>query len=107
MDRGRWPTRPSPSYLPEREGFQQEITSKRRLTRVPDISATSEMNLVDAWNGEGAYASDHRQRRNYRIIALVQQPNFLLQRRNPALRIFRKSKTESSPPGLLSPAGTS
>jgi len=45
---------------------------------VPDISATSEINLLDAWNGEGAYANDHKQRRNYRIIALVQQPNFLL-----------------------------
>jgi uncharacterized protein len=45
---------------------------------VPDISATSEMNLIDAWNGEGAYANDHKQRRNYRVIALVQQPNFLM-----------------------------
>ena len=45
---------------------------------VPDISATSEMNLVDAWNGEGAYAKDHKQRRNYRVVAVVQQPNFLL-----------------------------
>jgi uncharacterized protein len=45
---------------------------------VPDISATSEINLLDAWNGEGAYAKDHKQRRNYRIVALVQQPNFLL-----------------------------
>lgn len=44
----------------------------------PDISATSEINLVDAWNGEGAYAKDDKQRRNYRIVALVQQPNFLL-----------------------------
>ncbi len=45
---------------------------------VPDISATSEVNLLDAWNGVGAYAADHKQRRNYRIIALVQQPNFLM-----------------------------
>jgi len=45
---------------------------------VPDISATSEINLLDAWNGEGAYANDHKQRRNYRIVALIQQPNFLL-----------------------------
>jgi hypothetical protein len=45
---------------------------------VPDISATSEINLIDAWNGEGAYANDKKQRRNYRIIAVVQQPNFLM-----------------------------
>src|SRR6266700_827886 len=45
---------------------------------VPDIGATSEINLLDAWNGEGVYASDHKQRRNYRIVAVVQQPNFLL-----------------------------
>ena len=45
---------------------------------VPDISATSEINLINAWNGEAAYANDHKQRRNYRIVAMVQQPNFLL-----------------------------
>jgi TRAP-type uncharacterized transport system substrate-binding protein len=45
---------------------------------VPDISATSETNLIEAWNGEGAYAADKKQRRNYRIIAVVQQPNFLM-----------------------------
>jgi len=45
---------------------------------VPDISATSEINLIQAWNGEGAYASDHKTRRNYRIVAAVQQPNFVM-----------------------------
>src|ERR1051326_8574187 len=45
---------------------------------VPDISATSEINLIEAWNGEGAYAADHKKRQNYRIIAAVQQPNFLM-----------------------------
>ena len=45
---------------------------------VPDISATSEINLMDAWNGEGAYAADHKKRQNYRIIAVVQQPNFFM-----------------------------
>ena len=29
---------------------------------VPDISATSESNLIDAWNGKGPYASDGKQR---------------------------------------------
>jgi len=45
---------------------------------VPDISATSEINLVDAWNGAGAYTRDNKQRRNYRVIAALQQPNFLM-----------------------------
>jgi TRAP-type uncharacterized transport system substrate-binding protein len=45
---------------------------------VPDISATSEVNLIDVWNGLGAYAADHKQRRNYRVVAAVQQPNFLM-----------------------------
>ena len=42
---------------------------------VPDISATSEINLLDAWNGVGAYANDHKKHQNYRVIAVVQQPN--------------------------------
>ena len=45
---------------------------------VPDISATSLTNLTDAWNGTGAYAPDHKLRRNFRIVALVQQPNYLI-----------------------------
>jgi len=45
---------------------------------VPDFSATSEVNLINAWNGTGAYAGDHKQRRNYRVVAVVQQPNFLM-----------------------------
>ena len=45
---------------------------------VPDISATSENNLVAAWNGTGPYAKDQKQRRNYRVIAVVHQPNFFM-----------------------------
>ena len=45
---------------------------------IPDISATSELNLIAAWNGVGPYAKDNRQRQNYRIIAAVQQPNFMM-----------------------------
>ena len=45
---------------------------------VPDISATSESNLIAAWNGTGPYAKDQKQRQNYRIVAVVQQPNFLM-----------------------------
>jgi TRAP transporter TAXI family solute receptor len=45
---------------------------------VLDLAATSEVNLVDAWNGTGAYASDKKKRQNYRIVAALQQPNYLL-----------------------------
>src|SRR5579864_6667370 len=45
---------------------------------VPDISATSESNLIDAWNGTGAYAKDHKQRRNYRVIAVIRTSTYML-----------------------------
>jgi uncharacterized protein len=45
---------------------------------VPDISATSESNLIDAWNGTGAYAADHKQRRNYRVIAVIRTSTYML-----------------------------
>jgi uncharacterized protein len=45
---------------------------------VPDIGITSDMNLTDAYLGRGAYAADHKQRKNYRVIATVLQPNYLL-----------------------------
>jgi TRAP-type uncharacterized transport system substrate-binding protein len=66
---------------------------------VPDISATSEINLIEAWNGEGAYAADNKKRRNYRIIAVVQQPNFLMVAANKKSGITNLSqvKTRTSP----------
>ena len=45
---------------------------------VPDISATSESNLIDAWNGTGAYARDNKQRRNYRVIAVIRTTTYML-----------------------------
>ena len=45
---------------------------------VPDISATSESNLIDAWNGTGPYASDGKQRRNYRVIAVLRTSTYML-----------------------------
>ena len=45
---------------------------------VPDISATSESNLIDAWNGTGAYAKDHKPRHNYRVIAVIRTSTYLL-----------------------------
>jgi len=45
---------------------------------VPDISATSESNLIDAWNGAGPYASDHKQRHNYRVVAVIRTSTYML-----------------------------
>lgn len=45
---------------------------------VPDISATSESNLLDAWNGTGPYAKDGKRRRNYRVVAVVRTTTYLL-----------------------------
>src|SRR6266496_1775081 len=45
---------------------------------VPDISATSESNLIDAWNGTGAYAADHKPRRNYRVVAVIRTSTYIL-----------------------------
>ena len=45
---------------------------------VPDISATSESNLIDAWNGTGPYASDGKQRRNYRVVAVLRTSTYML-----------------------------
>ena len=45
---------------------------------VPDISATSESNLIAAWNGTGPYAVDKKQRRNYRVIAVIRTSTYML-----------------------------
>ncbi|HEX6464680.1 MAG TPA: TAXI family TRAP transporter solute-binding subunit, partial [Vicinamibacterales bacterium] len=45
---------------------------------VPDLSATSESNLIDAWNGTGPYASDGKTRRNYRVIAVIRTTTYML-----------------------------
>lgn len=45
---------------------------------VPDFSATSEPNLIAAWNGTGEYAKDHKQRRNYRVIAVIRTSTYML-----------------------------
>ena len=44
----------------------------------PDFGATSESNLIAAWNGTGDYAKDHKQRRNYRVIAVVRTSTYVL-----------------------------
>ena len=45
---------------------------------VPDFGATSEVNLINAWNGTGDYARDNKQRRNYRVIAVVRTTTYIL-----------------------------
>jgi hypothetical protein len=45
---------------------------------VPDIGATSESNLIDAWNGTGPYAQDKKQRRNYRVIAVIRTSTYMI-----------------------------
>jgi len=45
---------------------------------VPDMGGTSEVNLIRAWNGTGDYAKDHKQRRNYRVIAVVRTSTYIL-----------------------------
>ncbi len=44
----------------------------------PDFGATSETNLIRAWNGTGDYAKDNKQRRNYRVIAVVRTSTYML-----------------------------
>jgi TRAP-type uncharacterized transport system substrate-binding protein len=45
---------------------------------VPDFGGTSEVNLINAWNGTGDYAKDNKQRRNYRVIAVVRTSTYIL-----------------------------
>jgi len=66
-----------PVVPPGAENYPTDMYVEAPPDAVPDISATSEINLINAWNGQGAYAKDHK-RQNYRIVAVVQQPNFLL-----------------------------
>ncbi len=45
---------------------------------VPDISATSETNLINAWNGTGPYARDGKERHNYRVIAVIRTTTYVI-----------------------------
>jgi TRAP-type uncharacterized transport system substrate-binding protein len=60
--------------------------------KVPDISATSEVNLVAAWNGDGPFAPDKKKRQNYRVIAALQQPNYLITAANKKSGITKLSE---------------
>ena len=74
---------------------------------VPHISATSEINLLDAWNGVGAYANDHKKRQNYRVIAVVQQPNFLMVAANKksGMTDLNQLKTRTQPTWIATSGG--
>ena len=74
---------------------------------VPDISATSEINLLDAWNGVGAYANDYKKRQNYRVIAVVQQPNFLMVAANKksGMTDLNQLKTRTQPTWIATSGG--
>jgi len=56
---------------------------------IPDISATSELNLIGGMERCGALRQGQRQRRNYRVIAAVQQPNFHDDRGEQGIRDHR------------------
>ena len=70
---------------------------------VPDISATSESNLIDAWNGTGPYAADHKQRRNYRVIAVVRTSTYMLAAasRKSGITSLRQIKDRSEPTWIV------
>lgn len=70
---------------------------------VPDISATSESNLIDAWNGTGAYAADRKPRRNYRVVAVVRTTTYMLAAasRKSGITSLRQIKDRSQPTWIV------
>jgi len=66
---------------------------------VPDISATSESNLIDAWNGTGPYANDGKPRRNYRVIAVIRTSTYMLAAasRKSGITNLRQIKDRTAP----------
>jgi len=70
---------------------------------VPDISATSESNLIDAWNGTGPYASDGKQRRNYRAIAVIRTSTYMLAAasRKSGITNLRQIKDRTQPTWIV------
>jgi len=65
-----------PVMPPEAAGISEYVEPPPDA--VPDFSATSETNLINAWNGTGDYAKDHKQRRNYRVIAVIRTATYML-----------------------------
>jgi hypothetical protein len=72
---------------------------------VPDIGATSETNLIDAWNGTGAYAKDNKQRRNYRVIAVVRTSTYMIvaASRKSGITSLRQIRDRTQPTWIVAP----
>ncbi len=70
---------------------------------VPDIGATSESNLIDAWNGTGPYASDGKQRRNYRVVAVIRTSTYMLAAasRKSGITNLREVKDRTQPTWIV------
>jgi hypothetical protein len=70
---------------------------------LPDISATSESNLIDAWNGAGPYSRDKKQRRNYRVIAVIRTSTYMLAAasRKSGITSLRQIKDRTQPTWIV------
>ncbi len=70
---------------------------------VPDISATSESNLIDAWNGTGPYAPDNKPRRNYRVVAVIRTTTYMLAAasRKSGITSLRQIKDRKEPTWIV------
>jgi len=70
---------------------------------VPDISATSESNLIDAWTGTGPYEQDKKQRRNYRVIAAIRTSTYMLAAasRKSGITSLRQIKDRAQPTWIV------
>jgi hypothetical protein len=69
--------------MPRNQGGETAALIEPPPPAVPDISGTTETNLLDAWNWTGPFVTDRKdsapvQRRNFKVIAVVQQPNYLM-----------------------------
>ena len=69
-------TKPTMLVIPS--GILPDYFMEPSPDEVPDMGATSESNLINAWNGTGDYAKDHKQRRNYRVIAVIRTSTYML-----------------------------
>ncbi len=70
---------------------------------VPDFGATSETNLINAWNGTGDYAKDNKQRRNYRVIAILRRATYLMAAasKRSGITNLRQIKDRSQPTWIV------
>jgi uncharacterized protein len=70
---------------------------------VPDISATSESNLIDAWNGTGPYAPDKKPRHNYRAIAVIRTSTYMIAAasRKSGITSLRQIKDRAEPTWIV------